>query len=92
MNDEAVYRTAPATPGLLRNEEEKNENFAFFKGYIYTRGISPISIINWKKNNKIKKQILKCLPNLWETFIEVQSVHSICFKIGVKLKSSTLYR
>ena len=47
-------------------------------------------LANYKKNNKIKKQILKCLPNLWETLIEVQSFYSICLKIGVKVKRSTL--
>ena len=39
-----------------------------------------------KKNNKIKNQILKCLPNVPETLIEVLSFHSICVKIGVKVK------
>ena len=49
-----------------------------------------LNLSNCKKNNKIQKQILNFLPNLWETLIEVQSFHSICLKIGVKVKRSTL--
>ena len=40
---------------------------------------------NCKKTKKNKKQKLKCLPNLQETLIKVQSFHSICLKIGVKV-------
>ena len=58
----------------------------FFDGAKYI-----VNLVNCKKNNKIKKQIFKCLPNLWETLIEVQIFHSICLRIGVKVKSSTLY-
>ena len=94
--------------GLNNNKKKiyiKNENFAFFKGKIYTRGIFPMLFINapkWRQsagniNSRVmqrfqllivrkttklkKKQILKCLPNLWEALIEVQSFHSICLRI-----------
>ena len=41
---------------LLKNNKKKfrkNQNFAYFKGYIYTRGISAISTINapkWRRS------------------------------------------
>ena len=95
------------------------------KGYLSTRGISTILIINapkwrrsaancvyveisklsnvfelkcafrlnsanYKRNNLIKKKIFRCLPNIQETLIEVQSFHSICLKIRVKFKRYTL--
>ena len=53
-------------------------------------GAFNLNSANSKKNNKVKKQILKCLPNLQETMIEVSSFHSICLKIGVNVKRSTL--
>ena len=56
------------------------------------RGAFRLNSANCKTNNKINKKILKCLPNIWETLIEVQSFHSICLKMGVNVKSSTLYR
>ena len=37
----------------------KNANFAFFKGYIYTRGISPVSIINAPKTRPIVRKTTK---------------------------------
>ena len=43
-----------------------------------------------RKTTKFEeKKILKFLSNLLETLIEVQSFHSICLKIGVKVKRST---
>ena len=35
-------------------------------------GAFRLTLAHCKKNNKIKKQILKCLPNLWDTLIKVQ--------------------
>ena len=53
-------------------------------------GAFNLNLTYCKKSNKIKNQTFKCLPNVRETLIEVLSFHSICLKIGVKVKRSTL--
>ena len=47
----------------------------------------PLILTRQIVKKKKKKKILKCLPNLRETLIEVQSFHSLCLKIVVKVKS-----
>ena len=42
-----------------------------------------------RKTSKLKRKIFKCLPNLQETLIKIQSFQSICHKIRVKFKKST---
>ena len=42
------------------------------------------------KQKRNKQKTVKCLPNLRETLIEVQTFHSICLKIEVKVRRSSL--
>ena len=45
MNHEAVYRTAPATPGLLKTQQGLFQNYFTRKsGYIETKVNSPLPI------------------------------------------------
>ena len=42
MNDEAVYRTAPATPGLLINDEAVYRTAPATPGLLKLDGVGPV--------------------------------------------------
>ena len=80
---------------------KKKCKFCICEGSIYTRGISEILTINAPKRQRtagsgnspvihrfrVQSRVER---QLWETLIDVQSFHSVCLKIGVKVKRSTL--
>ena len=45
-----------------------------------------LNLANYKRNNYIINIVFLFLPTLQATLIELQSFHSICLKIGLKLK------